>query len=156
MLTTMRGVSLAVSISHLIHSSRVRPASRVKLPLLAAAVQTPAQICRRWPAASSLPLQSIATTRCNPASGILTIIPLLWNFSAGFVVIWNQEESMLKFLLFCILLVICWPIAIAAVLLYPLIWLILLPFRLVGLVVGGTFELIAALFYLPARMIKAI
>jgi hypothetical protein len=63
---------------------------------------------------------------------------------------------MLKFLLFCILLVICWPIAIAAVLLYPLIWLILLPFRLVGLVVGGTFELIAALFYLPARMIKAI
>jgi len=63
---------------------------------------------------------------------------------------------MLKFLLFCLLLVVCWPIAIAAVILYPLIWLILLPFRLVGLVVGGTFELIAALFYLPARMIRAI
>ncbi|RSL17661.1 hypothetical protein EDE15_3197 [Edaphobacter aggregans] len=63
---------------------------------------------------------------------------------------------MLKFLIFCLLLVVCWPVAIAAVILYPLIWLILLPFRLLGLVVGGTFELIAALFYLPARMIRAI
>jgi hypothetical protein len=63
---------------------------------------------------------------------------------------------MLKFLLFCILLVVCWPIAIAAVLLYPLIWLILLPFRLVGLVVGGVFELIGALFALPARLVRAI
>ena len=63
---------------------------------------------------------------------------------------------MLKFLLFCLLLVICWPLAIGAVILYPLIWLILLPFRLVGIVVGGTFELIAALFSLPGRMLKAI
>lgn len=44
---------------------------------------------------------------------------------------------MLKLLLFCLLLVTCWPIAIAALLLYPLIWLLLLPFRLVGIVVGG-------------------
>jgi hypothetical protein len=63
---------------------------------------------------------------------------------------------MLKLLLFCILLVVCWPVALAAVLLYPLIWLILLPFRLVGIVVGGTFDLIAALFTLPARAIRAI
>jgi hypothetical protein len=63
---------------------------------------------------------------------------------------------MLKLLLFCLLLVICWPVALAALLLYPLIWLILLPFRLVGLVVGGTFDLIAALFSLPARAIRAI
>jgi hypothetical protein len=63
---------------------------------------------------------------------------------------------MLKFLIFCLLLVVCWPVAIAAVLLYPLVWLVLLPFRLVGLVVGGTFEIIAALFYLPARMLRAI
>lgn len=63
---------------------------------------------------------------------------------------------MLKLLLFCLLLVTCWPIAIAAVLLYPLIWLLLLPFRLVGIVVGGTFELIAALFFLPARVLRAI
>jgi hypothetical protein len=63
---------------------------------------------------------------------------------------------MLNFLLFCLLMVICWPLALAAVLLYPLIWLILLPFRLVGIVVGSTFELIGAIFYLPVRMLRAI
>jgi hypothetical protein len=67
-----------------------------------------------------------------------------------------MEESMLNFLLFCLLLVICWPLAIAALLLYPLIWLILLPFRLVGIVVGGTFEFIAALFRLPGRMLRSV
>ena len=63
---------------------------------------------------------------------------------------------MLNLLLFCLLMVICWPLALAALLLYPLIWLILLPFRLVGIVVGGTFELIGALFSLPGRMLRAI
>ncbi|HTD96272.1 MAG TPA: hypothetical protein VK627_05065 [Edaphobacter sp.] len=63
---------------------------------------------------------------------------------------------MLKLLLFCLLLVICWPVALVALILYPLIWLILLPFRVVGLVVGGAFELIAALFFLPARLLRAI
>jgi hypothetical protein len=63
---------------------------------------------------------------------------------------------MLKLLLFCLLLIVCWPVALAALFLYPIIWLFLLPFRLVGLVVGGTFELIAALFSLPARAIRAI
>lgn len=63
---------------------------------------------------------------------------------------------MLKLLLFCLLLVTCWPIAIAAVILYPLIWLLLLPFRLVGIVVGGTFDFIAALFTLPARVLRAV
>ena len=63
---------------------------------------------------------------------------------------------MLKFLLFCLLLVICWPVAVLALLLYPLVWLILLPFRLVGIAVGGTFELIAALFSLPGRMLRSI
>ena len=63
---------------------------------------------------------------------------------------------MLKLLLFCLLLVICWPVALAALFLYPIIWLFLLPFRLVGLVVGGTFELIAAIFYLPVRMLRAV
>jgi len=63
---------------------------------------------------------------------------------------------MLKLLLFCILLVVCWPLALAALVLYPLIWLILLPFRIVGIVVGGTFDLIAALFFLPGRLLRAI
>ena len=63
---------------------------------------------------------------------------------------------MLKFLLFCILMILCWPLALVALLLYPFIWLVLLPFRLVGIVVGGTFELIAALFSLPGRVLRAI
>jgi len=62
----------------------------------------------------------------------------------------------LKLLLFCILLIVCWPVAIAALILYPFIWLILLPFRLVGIVVHGAFELIAAIFTLPARVLRAI
>jgi hypothetical protein len=62
----------------------------------------------------------------------------------------------MKLLLFLILLILCWPLALLALVLYPFIWLILLPFRLVGIVVGGVFELIGALFTLPARMIRAI
>jgi hypothetical protein len=62
----------------------------------------------------------------------------------------------LKLLLFFILLVLCWPLALLAVILYPLIWLILLPLRLVGVVVGGTFELIGALFSLPGRVLRAL
>lgn len=55
-----------------------------------------------------------------------------------------------------ILLFICWPLAIAALFLYPLIWLILLPFKLAGIAVEGVFGLIKALFTLPARIIKRI
>ena len=62
----------------------------------------------------------------------------------------------MKLLLFLILLVICWPAALLALILYPLIWLVLLPFRLIGIVVGGVFELIAALFSLPARVLRSI
>ena len=63
---------------------------------------------------------------------------------------------MVKLLLFLILCVLCWPLAVAALLLFPLIWLILLPFRLVGIVVGSVFSLIAAIFGLPARLIRAL
>ncbi|WP_353065439.1 hypothetical protein RBB77_05595 [Tunturibacter psychrotolerans] len=63
---------------------------------------------------------------------------------------------MLNLLLFLILMVVCWPLALAGLLLYPFIWLILLPFRLVGIVVGGTFELIGALFMLPDRLLRSV
>ena len=63
---------------------------------------------------------------------------------------------MLKLILFCLLLVVCWPLALAALVFYPIVWLVLLPFRLVGIVVGGTFYLIAALFYLPGRILRTI
>jgi hypothetical protein len=63
---------------------------------------------------------------------------------------------MAKFLIFCILLVLCWPLALAAVVLYPIVWLLLLPFRLVGIAVGGALELVRAIIFLPARVLRAI
>lgn len=63
---------------------------------------------------------------------------------------------MAKFLLFCILLVLCWPLALAALVLYPLVWLILLPFRIAGIAVGGVLEMVRAIIFLPARVLRAI
>lgn len=58
---------------------------------------------------------------------------------------------MLKLLLWLILLIVCWPLALFAILLYPIVWILLLPFRLVGIVVDGVFEFLGALIRLPAR-----
>ncbi|MGA3370354.1 MAG: hypothetical protein ABSC48_01190 [Terracidiphilus sp.] len=63
---------------------------------------------------------------------------------------------MVKFLLFCILLVLCWPLALLALVLYPIMWLLLLPFRMVGIVAGSVLELIGAIFTLPARVLRTI
>ncbi|MFB3852656.1 MAG: hypothetical protein ACE148_02395 [Vicinamibacterales bacterium] len=62
---------------------------------------------------------------------------------------------MLKFLLWLLLLVCCWPLAILAILLYPLVWLLLLPFRLVGIAVEGVFQFVRAVVLLPARLLGA-
>lgn len=61
---------------------------------------------------------------------------------------------MAKFLLWCILLVLCWPLALLALVIYPLVWLLLLPFRIVGIVVGGAFEFLKAVIYLPGRILR--
>jgi hypothetical protein len=61
---------------------------------------------------------------------------------------------MIKFLLWCILLVLSWPLAIAAIVLYPIVWLILLPFRLLGIAVGGVLALVSAIIFLPARLLR--
>jgi hypothetical protein len=61
---------------------------------------------------------------------------------------------MIKFLLWCILLLLCWPLALIALVLYPIIWLFLLPFRIVGIAVGGVLELIAAIIFRPARILR--
>ena len=61
---------------------------------------------------------------------------------------------MLTFLLWCFLLVLCWPLALLAAVLYPLIWLLLLPFRLVGIAVGGALELVKAIIFLPVRLLR--
>jgi hypothetical protein len=63
---------------------------------------------------------------------------------------------MVKFLLWCILFVMCWPLALLALVAYPFVWLILLPFRLVGIAVGGTLGLVSAIIFLPARVLRAI
>lgn len=60
---------------------------------------------------------------------------------------------MTKFLLWCILLVLCWPVAIAALVLYPLVCLVLLPFRLFGMAVGGALALVSAVIRFPARVL---
>ncbi len=61
---------------------------------------------------------------------------------------------MVTFILWCLLLVLCWPLALLALVLYPLVWLLLLPFRLVGIAVEGVFELLRSIILLPARILR--
>lgn len=60
-----------------------------------------------------------------------------------------------RYLLWLVLLVLCWPVAILALLLYPIVWLLLLPFRLIGIAVEGIFGFLRALVLLPARLLGA-
>jgi hypothetical protein len=66
------------------------------------------------------------------------------------------DRCMLTFLLWCLLFVFSWPLALAALVLYPIVWLFLLPFRLVGITVHGALSLVSAIITLPARVIRAI
>lgn len=61
---------------------------------------------------------------------------------------------MLSLLLWCVLLVVCWPLAILALVLYPIVWILLLPFRIVGIAVDGVFELLHAILTFPARLLR--
>jgi len=61
---------------------------------------------------------------------------------------------MLTFLLWCILLFFCWPLALAVLILYPIVWLILLPFRILGFAVEGVLELLKGIILLPARLLR--
>jgi hypothetical protein len=60
------------------------------------------------------------------------------------------------FILWLILLFLCWPLALLALVLYPVVWLLLLPFRLVGIAVGGVLQLVWAIVTLPARLLRAM
>jgi hypothetical protein len=62
---------------------------------------------------------------------------------------------MFTFLAWCILFVVCWPVALLALIAYPFVWLILLPFRIVGIAVHGVLALIAAVIMFPARLLSA-
>ena len=63
---------------------------------------------------------------------------------------------MTKFLLWCLLLILCWPLALLAIIVYPIVWLLLLPFRLAGIAVHGALSLVEALILLPARVLRAV
>lgn len=63
---------------------------------------------------------------------------------------------MVGFLLWCLLFLLCWPLALAALVLYPLVWLLLLPFRIIGIAVGGVLELVWAIITLPAAVIRRL
>ena len=60
---------------------------------------------------------------------------------------------MMSFLLWCVLFILCWPLALLALVLFPLIWLLLLPLRLIGITVNAVFELLRAILLLPARLL---
>jgi hypothetical protein len=62
---------------------------------------------------------------------------------------------MLSFLLWCLLFVLCWPLALLALILYPIVWLLLLPFRIVGIAVHGVLALVTAVILFPARLLSA-
>jgi len=61
---------------------------------------------------------------------------------------------MVTFLMWCLLFVVCWPLALLALIVYPIVWLISLPFRLIGITVTGVFELLRAIILLPARVLR--
>lgn len=73
--------------------------------------------------------------------------------AGGLVKPGGDDIPMIGFVLWLLLLVVCWPLALLALILYPVIWLVLLPFRLLGIAVEGVFELLRAILLLPARVL---
>jgi len=63
---------------------------------------------------------------------------------------------MIRFLLWCLLLFFCWPLALLALVLYPIVWLLLLPFRIVGIAVDGALQLVSGIILLPGRVLRSI
>jgi hypothetical protein len=66
----------------------------------------------------------------------------------------SQRGEAMKFLLWCILLVLCWPLALLALVVYPLVWILLIPFRMVGIAVDGALGLLRGIVMLPARLVS--
>jgi hypothetical protein len=66
------------------------------------------------------------------------------------------QQRMVSFLLWLVLLILCWPLALLALILYPLVWLVLLPFRLLGIAADAVFDLLRALLFLPGRVIRSL
>ena len=68
----------------------------------------------------------------------------------------SEEVDLLTFLVWCFLLLICWPLALAALVLYPIVWLLLLPFRILGIAVHGALALVEGIIFLPVRALRAV
>jgi hypothetical protein len=66
----------------------------------------------------------------------------------------GKLADMATFILWCLLLFLCWPLALLALVLYPLVWLLLLPFRLAGIAVEGALDIVRAIIFLPARVLR--
>ena len=79
-----------------------------------------------------------------------------WNLRGISCVTHSGTCVMIKFLLWCLLFFFCWPLALMALLLYPLVWLILLPFRILGIAVEGVLELVAGIILLPGRLLRSV
>jgi hypothetical protein len=78
-----------------------------------------------------------------------------WNLAEFCDVLCFRTGAMIKFLLWCLLFFFCWPLALLALIAYPLVWLILLPFRIVGFAVEGVLELVAGIIMLPGRLLRS-
>ncbi len=94
----------------------------------------PGMLCRAQPPAPDLQASEISTNRSTVPC---VILDMMWTF-----------------ILWLILLVLCWPLALIALLLYPIVWLLMLPFRLVGITVNAVFQLLKAILLLPARLLR--
>lgn len=67
-----------------------------------------------------------------------------------------EMRSMATFLMWCVLFVLCWPLALLVLLAYPFVWLLLIPFRILGIAVDGVLELLASIVFLPARLLRKL
>jgi hypothetical protein len=104
--------------------------------------------CRKWRQWTRLRLLRIAIWR-----GVWDIFAAQGAPMLDFVTSLDRPINMIKFLLWLLLFVVCWPLALLALVVYPLLWIVLLPFRLLGIAVDGVFELLRAILLLPARLL---
>jgi hypothetical protein len=106
---------------------------------------------RRGVSAHRRPLQPVGQSRRFVAGALTAGCPRRIVTSLEALRPLRGKTAMLTFLLWCLLFVFCWPLAILALVLYPIVWLLTLPFRLVGISVTAVFALLTALLFLPAR-----
>ena len=78
------------------------------------------------------------------------------NFNLSRFVVQGRDLTVITFLLWCLLFIVSWPLALAALILYPFVWLLLLPFRVVGIAVHGALSLVSAVIFLPARLLRSV